>query len=183
MSTPALSWNARLNMTKVEIELIPDFDRIIFSKKGMRGGGSYISNRYSKANNKYLNSYDSKQESKHIIYLEMNKEYGCAISKFISTNLFQRIDLKEFYLNKYTNNNSKRVCSRIDLKYQKDFRKLHNDYTLAPEKIEIKREMFSNYRLKIVYFYNIHIGNVKKLVPNFFDKEKYVLCYENLQLY
>ena len=27
------------------------------------------------------------------------------------------------------------------------------------------------------------IGNVKKLVPNFFDKEKYVLHYENLQFY
>ena len=29
---------------------------------------------------------------------------------------------------------------------------------------------------------NIFIGNVGKLVPNFFDKEKYAL-YENLQLY
>ena len=27
------------------------------------------------------------------------------------------------------------------------------------------------------------IGNVKKLVANFFDKEKYVLHYENLQLF
>ena len=27
------------------------------------------------------------------------------------------------------------------------------------------------------------IGNAKKLVPNFFDKENYVLHYENLQLY
>ena len=32
-------------------------------------------------------------------------------------------------------------------------------------------------------FYNILIGNVKKLVPNFFHKEKYVLHFENLQLY
>ena len=31
--------------------------------------------------------------------------------------------------------------------------------------------------------YNISIGNVKKLVTNFFDKEKYVLHYENLQFY
>ena len=31
--------------------------------------------------------------------------------------------------------------------------------------------------------HNIPIGNVKKLVPNFFDKEKYVIQYENLQLY
>ena len=35
----------------------------------------------------------------------------------------------------------------------------------------------------IFYFYNISNGNIKKLVPNFFDKEKYVLHYENFQLY
>ena len=31
-------------------------------------------------------------------------------------------------------------------------------------------------------FHNIPIGNVKNFVPNFFDKENYVLHYENLQL-
>ena len=29
----------------------------------------------------------------------------------------------------------------------------------------------------------IPIGTVKKLVPNFFDKEKYVVHHENLQIY
>ena len=42
--------------------------------------------------------------------------------------------------------------------------------------------MLSNYQLKIADHYNIPIGNVKKLVPNFFDKEKYVIHYENLEL-
>ena len=32
-------------------------------------------------------------------------------------------------------------------------------------------------------FCNISIGNVKKILSNVFDKEKYVLCYENLQHY
>ena len=36
---------------------------------------------------------------------------------------------------------------------------------------------------KIADLYNIPIGNVKKLISNFFDKEKYVHHYENLQLY
>ena len=35
----------------------------------------------------------------------------------------------------------------------------------------------------IVDLYNIHMGNAKKLVSIFFDKEKYVLHYANLQLY
>ena len=45
-------------------------------------------------------------------------------------------------------------------------------------KIKIKRETLSEYQL-----INVPIGTVKKLAYNFFDKEKYVLHYENLQLY
>ena len=72
LSTQALSWDATLNMTKVDLELIPDPDMHIFFENGMRGVVSYISNRYIKANNKYLKSYDPEQESKHIIYFDAN---------------------------------------------------------------------------------------------------------------
>ena len=44
-------------------------------------------------------------------------------------------------------------------------------------------EMMSHSQILIVDFNNIPIANVKKLVPNFFDKEKYVLHYENWELY
>ena len=47
------------------------------------------------------------------------------------------------------------------------------DCPLPPDKIEIIQEMLSKYHLMISDFYNTRIGNVKKLVPNFFDKEKY----------
>ena len=42
--------------------------------------------------------------------------------------------------------------------------------------------MLSDNQLKITDLYKIPIGNVKKLVPNFFDKKEYVIRYENLQL-
>ena len=35
--------------------------------------------------------------------------------------------------------------------------------------------MLSEYHLKIADLYNIPIGNVKKLVPSLFNKEKYVI--------
>ena len=88
-----------------------------------------------------------------------------------------------FDLNKYTSNSSKGFVLEVDLEYPKELWELHNDYPLAPDKLEIKREMLSEYQLKIADLYNIPIGNFKKLVRNFFDKEKYVLHYENLQLY
>ena len=45
LSTPTLSWDAMLNITKVELELIPDPDMYIFFVQGMRGGVSCIFNR------------------------------------------------------------------------------------------------------------------------------------------
>ena len=67
LSAPVLSWDAMLNLTKVELELITDPDMYIFFEEGVRGGVSYISNRYNKTNNKYLKFYDPKQEPKHIL--------------------------------------------------------------------------------------------------------------------
>ena len=85
----ALSWDAMPNMTKVEIEFIPDPYMYKFFEKDMRGGVYYISNRFSKANNNYLKSYDPKQESKHIIYLDANNLSGCTMSKFLPTSGFK----------------------------------------------------------------------------------------------
>ena len=73
---PGFSCDVMLKMIKTKIELISDPDMFIFFEEGMKGGISYISNRYSKANNKCLKSYDPKEESKHIIYLDANNLYG-----------------------------------------------------------------------------------------------------------
>ena len=84
-------------------------------------------------------------------------------------NYFQQV---EFDLNKYTNNSLKGCVLEVDLEYPKELHELHKDYPLAPDKIEIKREMLSEYQLNIANLCNIPIGNVKKLVLNLFDKEK-----------
>ena len=99
LSAPGLSWNSMLKITKIKLELIPDPDMYIFSEKGNRGGISCVCIRYSKASNKYLKSYDPKQESKHIIYLGENNLYGYVMSKFLPTSGFKWIDPKEFELN------------------------------------------------------------------------------------
>ena len=71
-TSPGLSWYAMLKMTKIESELITDTDMFQFIKKGMRGGVSYIANRYGKANNKYMKEYDENKPSKYIMYLDGN---------------------------------------------------------------------------------------------------------------
>ena len=92
------------------------------------------------------------------------------MSKFVPRSSFNLIDPKQFELNKYTSNSSKGCVIEVDLEYPKEFRELHNDYPLAPDKIKIKREKLSNYQLEIADLYRIPIGNVQKLVPNFKKK-------------
>ena len=111
LNAPALSWDAMLNMIKVEVELISDPD------------------------------------------------------------ILKWIDPKKFDLNKYSSDSFKGCALEVDLDYPKQLQELHNDYPLAPDKTEIKREMLSDYQLNITDIYNITIGNVKTLVPNFLRKK------------
>ena len=88
LRAPGLSWDTMSKMSIIELELIPDPDISIFFEKGTRGGTSCIYNRYSKANNKYLKSYDQK----HIIYLDANNLKGYAMSNFLPKIGFKWID-------------------------------------------------------------------------------------------
>ena len=49
----------------------------------------------------------------------------------------------------------------VDLEYPKKLHDLHNEYLLAPERIEINK--------------------VEKLIPNLDEKKKYVLHHKNLK--
>ena len=70
-----------------------------------------------------------------------------------------------------------------DLEYTDDLHELHNDYPLAPEKVQISQNLLPNYCNNIANEYGIKVGGVNKLVPNLSNESKYVVYYRNLQLY
>ena len=53
---------------------------------------------------------------------------------------------------------------KVGFKYPKELRELHNDYSLAPDKTENKREILSEYQLNIADLYNIPIGILKLIL-------------------
>ena len=94
-TSPGLSWDAMLKMTKIKLELMTDIDMFQFIEKGLRGGISYIANRYGKANNKYMKEYNEKAPSKYIMYLDANNLYGWAMSQYLPTGGFRWMTQKQ----------------------------------------------------------------------------------------
>ena len=158
-TAPGLAWDAALKVTEVKLELLSDIDMLLMVEKGIRGGVSMISNRYGKANNKYMgNRFDDIEPSKYIAYLDANNLYGWAMSKPLPTHGFEWMEKSE--LETWENQS---CILEVDLEYPKNLHDLHSDYPLAPERVEVNK--------------------VSKLIPSLGDKEKYIVHYENLKQY
>ena len=185
-TSPELSWDAMLKMTKIKLELMTDIDMFQFIEKGLRGGISYIANRYGKANNKYMKEYNEKAPSKYIMYLDANNLYGWAMSQYLPTGGFRWMTQKQIDkidLTKYEEDSRKGLILEVDLEYLEELHDLHNDYPLAPEKVKVNKYDLSEYCKRISEKHGISTGLVSKLIPTLSKKEKYVLHYRNLQLY
>ena len=175
-----------LKMTNIKLELMTDIDMFQFIEKGMRGGVSYIANRYGNANSKYMKEYDEKVPSKYIMYHDANNLYGWAMSQYLPTGNFKLMTDKEISkidLGKYKSDGEKGLILEVDLEYPQELHDIHNDYPVAPEKVKVSNNMLSAYCKKIAEKYKISIGLVSKLIPTLRDKKEYVLHYRNLQLY
>ena len=157
----------------------------LFIERGMRGGISYIANRYGKANNKYMKTYDKNSPSK-FMYLDANNLHGYAVSQYLPTGGFRWMTQKQIdriNLAEYTEDSKNGLILEVDLEYPKKLHDLHNDYPPAPEKFKVTKDMLSEYAKNIAKKFKISTGLVRKLIPTLKNKEKYVLHYRNLQLY
>ena len=154
-----LAWDAALEVTKVELELLADPDMLLMIEKGIRGGVSMISTRYGEANNPYMgDSYDPNQPTKYISYLDANNLYGWAMCKALPTYGLEWIVQHE--LNNWKNHS---CILEVDLEYLKELHDLHNDYPLAPELMK---------------------GNkIEKLIPNLNNKTNFINHHESLKHY
>ena len=164
-TAPGLAWDAMLKITNINLELLSDVDMLLMIEKGIRGGISIISNRYGKANNKYMKDFLKSELSKHLIYVDANNLYGGAMSQKLPTHGFKWLSNKE--IEKLYNNQIVQVWEKtpcileVDLEYPEELHDLHNDYPLCPERVECDK-------------------GVKKLIPNLRDKNNYVIHYKNL---
>lgn len=165
-TAPGLSFDAMLKYTKISIELITDIDMMMFIERGIRGGISQCSKRYVKANNKYMDEYDSKSESKYLMYLDANNLYGYS--------MMQRLPISDFQWcgNEFSTEDILKISDEslmgymfeVDLDYPKQLHDSHKDYPFCAQ-----NQIVPNTK------------NDKKLLLTLFDKKNYVIHYKMLK--
>ena len=169
-TSPGLAWDACLKTTGQNLELLSDYDMLMMIEKGIRGGITHISKRYAEANNKYMKNYNPDKETTFIQYLDANNLYGWAMSQHFPTHGFKwmkNLTKEKLYeiLDKINhsmaNPYKKGYIFEVDLEYPEHLWDEHNDYPLAPEKI--------------------NVNGVEKLICHFKPRKNYVIHYRTLR--
>jgi hypothetical protein len=156
-------------------------DMLNMIKSSMRGGISVITHRYSEANNKYMKNYNPDEDDYHNIYLDANNLYGAAMSKYIPLGHYKwndKISLNKILSTK--NNNYIGYIVEVDLEIPIELHDYFNDYPLAVENTSYEP---SPYMKEVAEKLNVKQSKVNKLIPNLYNKTKYVTHYQNLKLF
>ena len=91
LAAPGLAWQAYLKKADAELELQTNFNMLLMVEEGIRSRMYHAVHRYAKANNKYMNNYDEKEESSYIQYLDENNLYDWATSQKLPVGGFKWI--------------------------------------------------------------------------------------------
>lgn len=187
LSSPQLSWTAGLKHSKVNLELFTDYEMYSFIERGIRGGVCFNGRRYAKANNKYIpNTYDSNKPNVYIIMLDVNGLYSKALMEKLPISNFRFLsdyEIENFNLMDISDDSDEGYILEVDLHYPSKLHDCHNEYPLAVEHLKLSEDMMSDYQINLMKKFNIKLSSTTKLVPNFYDKNNYVVHYRNLKFY
>ena len=155
-----LAWKACLKKTGIKLELLKDPDMLLMFENGIRGGITQSVHRWAAANNPYMGyEYDRSKPIEYLQYLDANNLYGWAMSQPLPTGGFRwvevRGDLNPKNIVNLMAKTDRGYLLEVDVNYPKELHDYHNNLPFMCEKIKI--------------------NGVEKLVPNLYDKKKYVV--------
>ena len=190
LTAPGLSWSACLKYTRVKLELPTDIDMSMFFDKGLIGGISLIANQYARANHAGLGEhFDPNKLLSFILMVDCNNQYGWSMSQYLPTGGFKWLNVEDKYVEEWVEflkdqkeEQNKGYFLEVDLEYPRELHDLHDTFPCAPEHVEIKEKMLSDYQKKMGNKLGVKYGG-EKLCLTLHDKEKYVMHYRNLQQY
>ena len=184
VTIPSLSWSAGLKVTKVKLQLINDIDQANFVDRCLIGGYAAVVEHYAKANNKYLEDYDSEKPSSYILSTDCTNQYGAAMKQYLPTGGFKWVEnisrFSEDYIKTLQPDQAIGYFIEADLEYPDYLHDAHNSFPLGPEKAKIRKDMLSEYQQDLAEKLGLKPGGTKVcLTLN--DKQKYVCHYMQLK--
>ena len=155
-TAPGLAWKACLKKTRIRLELLLDPDMLLMFERRIRGGITQSVNRWAKANNPYMGSeFNPDEKTNYLQYLDANNLYRWAMPQPLPTGGFRWIDIKPDKISKLAKRKSKGCLLEVDIRYPKELHVSHNDLPFMCERMKI--------------------NGVEKLIPNLYDKKRYVI--------
>ena len=141
ISLPGTTWSNGLKYTKIELELIKNFDLFQMFESGIRGGISGIfGDRYIESDNNTV-----------ILHVDMNNLYGFAMLFHLPTGNFQIYEnnsITESFINKVLNTHD---CSNtgyvliVDLTYPDNIKYKSKNFPFSPENKTINPDNYTEY--------------------------------------
>ena len=183
-SAPGMAWDAALKLTNVKLDLLDNEEMYTFIERSIRGGISQISKRFAKANNRYCPDYNPLKPIMYLIYLDANNLYGWAMSQNLPMKNFRwltREEIDGIDVESLDDEADTGYIIEVDLKYPPSLHDLHNEYPLAPERLNIDESMLSPFQTR--RFPKHQKKPSTRLAPNLYDKTNYVTHYRNLKFY
>lgn len=108
-----------------------------------------------------MENYDPGKPSTYIQYLDKNGLYTSILAGPLPFSDFRWLTKGEIDEMMHDHTKIKSCTLRVDIEYPKELHDLNNDYPLAVE--------------------SVTVDGVKKLIPNLYDKERYVVHHELLR--
>ena len=125
-------------------------------ERAIRGGITQFVNRWAKANNPYMGSeFIPDKPTRYLQYLDANNLYGWAMSQPLPTRGFKWVDIKPGEIRKLAKGKYKGYLLEVNIRYPRELNDCHNNLPFMSERMKI--------------------NGVEKLIPNLFDKKRYVI--------
>ena len=177
-SRPGYTWKAGLKLTNIKLDYYKCKELLLLFENNIRGGiSSVMGNRHVQSD-----------ENKQILYIDANNLYGWAMSQYLPTGEFKKLQLPENYsqdqlvedLLQIPDDNEYGFFIECDLEYPAEIKEKTKNFPFCPYQTKADPNLFS------AYMNNVNQPNYKptsKLICDVTNKSKYMIHYRMFKFY
>ena len=181
-SAPNLSWDAMLNITRVDLGLLSDIDMLLIFERGIRGGINGIGElRHFRANNRDLDVFDESKAKIYGAFFDVTSVYAVTMQQTLPVDSYEWNETIMREILATSDDSVVGFFVEVEIAYPSSLHDSHNDLPLAPEKMLIRKSWLSPYTQS----FNVKLPSDgrEKLVETLLDKNRYVCHYRNLKFH